>query len=167
MAYVNPYTKTVWKDESDQYEGRYIETMNGDGTITHTLVRGTVYVEGTPMDAQNFNHMEGGIFDAHEELVQHDSRVTNLESYANPEVGVITLTNTEDFPFNNSSVSVALTNERDNLNYLVEIVKVEPVGNPGDIEVTDRQVNGFKIGFTGSASSVKVTYSVIGGYDND
>ena len=165
MAYVNPYIKTVWKDESDEYEGRYIESMNGDGTITHTLVRGEVYVEGTPMDAQNFNHMEEGIYEAHEELVRQDARVTNLESYVNPETGVVTLTNTEEFPFNNSMVSVALANERDNLNYLVEIVKIEPEGNPGEIEVTDRQVNGFKIGFTGSASSVKVTYAVIGGYD--
>lgn len=167
MAYVNPYTKTTWKDEVDEYEDRFEESPNGDGSITHTKVRGTVYQVGTPMDAQHFNNMEEGIYDAHQELVAQDGRVTALESYANPEVGVVTLTNTEEFPFNNSAVSVALTNERDNLNYLVEIVKVEPVGNPGEIEVTDRQVNGFKIGFTGSASSVKVTYSVIGGYDND
>ena len=165
MAYVNPYTKTAWVDESDQYEGRYTETMNGDGTITHTLVRGTVYVEGTPMDAQHFNHMEQGIYDAHEELVSQDGRISAMEDYVKPETGSVTLTNSEAFPFNNSSVSVALTNERDNLNYLVEIIKVEPTGNPGEIEVTDRQVNGFKIGFTGSASTVKVTYAVIGGYD--
>lgn len=165
MSYVNPYVKTVWKDESDEYEGRYTETMNGDGTITHVLVRGEVYVEGTPQDAEHFNNMEEGIYDAHQELVRQDGRITNLESYANPETGAVTLTNTEEFPFNNSAVSVPLVNERDNLNYLVEIIKVEPVGNPGEIEVSDRQVNGFKLAFTGSASSVKVTYAVIGGYD--
>lgn len=165
MSYVNPYVKTVWKDESDEYEGRYTETPNGDGTIQHTLVRGEVYVEGTPMNAQNFNHMEQGIYDAHEELVAQDGRIKSMEDYVNPETGSVTLTNSDTFPFNNSLVSVSLTNERDNLNYLVEIIKVEPTGNPGEIEVTDRQVNGFKIGFTGSASSVKVTYAVIGGYD--
>ena len=165
MSYVNPYTKTVWVDESDEFEGRYKETTNMDGSITHTIVRGDVYVEGTPMDADHFNHMEDGIYAAHEELVNQDGRITDLESYANPETGSVTLTNTEEFPFNDSAVSVPLTNERDNLNYLVEIVKIEPVGNPGEIEVSDRQVNGFKMAFTGSASSVKVTYAVIGGYD--
>lgn len=165
MAYVNPYTKTLWVDEVDEFEGRFQETDLGGNVVQHTIIRGEVYTEGTPQDAAHFNKMEQGIYDAHQELVAQDGRITNLESYANPEVGVVTLTNSEEFPFNNSSVSVALTNERDNLNYLVEIVKVEPTGNPGEIEVTDRQVNGFKIGFTGSASSVKVTYSVIGGYD--
>lgn len=165
MAYVNPYTKTLWVDEVDEFEGRFQETDLGGNVVQHTIIRGEVYTEGTPQDAAHFNNMEQGIYDAHQELVAQDGRITNLESYANPEVGVVTLTNSEEFPFNNSSVSVALTNERDNLNYLVEIVKIEPTGNPGEIEVTDRQVNGFKIGFTGSASSVKVTYSVIGGYD--
>ena len=167
MAYTNPYVKTAWADEVDEFEGRFEEQDLGGGVVQHTIIRGEVYVEGTPQDAAHFNHMEEGIYDAHEELVHQDGRVTNLESYANPEVGVITLTNTDEFPFNNSAISVALENERDNLNYLVEIVKVEPEGNPGEIEISDRQVNGFKIGFTGSASSVKVTYSVIGGYDND
>lgn len=165
MAYTNPYTKTLWVDEVDEYEGRFRETDLGGGVVEHEIIRGEVYTEGTPQDASHFNHMEEGIYDAHEELVNQDGRVTNLESYVNPETGVVTLTNTEEFPFNNSAVSVPLTDERDNLNYVVEIIKVEPVGNPGEIEVSDRQVNGFKLAFTGSASSVKVTYAVIGGYD--
>lgn len=165
MSYVNPYTKTVWKDESDEYEGRYQETMNGDGTVTHVLVRGEVYVEGTPMDADNFNHMEQGIYDAHEELVNQDGRITNLESYVNPEVHEVTRTNSAQYPFNESAVSVAMTTERDNLNYVVEIISVTANGNVGKIEVTDRQVNGFKIGYTGSASSATIKFAVIGGFD--
>lgn len=165
MAYVNPYTKTTWVDEVDEYEDRFRESPNADGTISHTKERGEVYVQGTPQDAVHFNNMEDGIYGAHEELVSQDTRITNLESYANPETGSVTLTNTDEFPFNNSAVSVPLTNERDNLNYIVEVIKVEPTGNPGEIEVSDRQVNGFKMAFTGSASSVKVTYAVIGGYD--
>ena len=165
MAYVNPYTKTSWVDEVDEYEGRFKETDLGGGVVEHEIVRGTVYTEGTPQDAAHFNNMEDGIYGAHEELVNQDGRITNLESYVNPETGSVTLTNTEEFPFNDSAVSVPLVNERDNMNYVVEIIKVEPVGNPGEIEVSDRQVNGFKMAFTGSASSVKVTYAVIGGYD--
>ena len=165
MAYVNPYTKTVWKDESDEYEGRYTETMNGDGTVTHTPVRGEVYVEGTPMDANHFNHMEEGIYDAHEELVAQDERISAQEEQTAQETHTVTLTNTQEFPFNNSAQSVALTTERDNTNYIVQILAVSAVGNPGVIEVTDRQVNGFKLGFTGSASSATITYTVIGGFD--
>lgn len=165
MAYENPYQKTLWVDEVDEFEGRFRETDLGGGVVEHEIIRGEVYTEGTPQDAAHFNHMEEGIYAAHEELVNHDQKILSLESYANPETGEVTLTNTDKFPFNNSAVSVPLANERDNMNYLVEIVKVEPVGNPGEIEVSDRQVNGFKLAFTGSASSVKVTYAVIGGYD--
>ena len=60
---------------------------------------------------------------------------------------------------------MALANERDNKNYIVVIADVSGTGNVGEIEVTDRLVNGFKMAFTGSASSVTVTYAVIGGYD--
>ena len=165
MAYVNPYTKTVWKDESDEYEGRYTETMNGDGTITHTLVRGEVYVEGTPMDATHFNHMEEGIYDAHQELVAQDARITAQEKQTAQETHTVNLTNSQEFPFNNSAQSVALTTERDNTNYIVQILSVTAVGNPGEIEITDRQVNGFKIGYTGSAPSATVKFTVIGGFD--
>ena len=165
MSYENPYVKTTWVDEVDQYEGRFRETDLGGGVVEHEIIRGEIYVEGTPMDAAHFNKMEEGIYQAHEELALQDQKIVSLESYANPETGVVTLTNTDTFPFNNSAVSVPLENERDNMNYLVEIVKVEAVGNPGEIEVSDRQVNGFKLAFTGSASSVTVTYAVIGGYD--
>ena len=59
------YNWTFWVDEVDQYENRYTETANGDGSITHTKVRGEVYVEGTPQSAENFNKIEHGVLDAH------------------------------------------------------------------------------------------------------
>ena len=80
--------------------------------------------------------------------------------------GTKVLTNTQAFPFNNSIVTVPLTTTRDNLNYIVEVIEVTPTGGPaGEIEFTDRQVNGFKVAFTGSASKVVVKYAVIGGYN--
>ena len=167
MSYTNPYVKTVWVDESDEFEDRYTETMNGDGTITHQKVRGEVYVEGTPMDAVRFNNMEEGIYNAHQKLVNLDGRTEDLEKQTLPEVQTVTRTNTEEFPFNDSAVSVALVTERDNLNYVVEIVDVEAVGDVGEIEITDRQTNGFKIGYTGSAESATIKFAVIGGFDND
>ena len=81
------------------------------------------------------------------------------------ETGQVTLTNTLKFPFNNSVSTVALTNVRDNLNYMVVIVSVTGDGNVGEVEVTDRLVNGFKLAYTGSSPSVTVKYAVIGGYE--
>jgi len=167
------YLWTNWVDETDQYEDRYTETMNGDGTITHVKVRGEVYVEGTPQDAAHFNKMEAGILDAHAAVQQllnaqrHDLwRIEALEKATDQETGEKTLTNSQQFPFNNSKVTVPLTVTRDNLNYIVEVIKVEATGGPaGDIDISERQVNGFKMAFTGSAASVKVTYAVIGGFN--
>ena len=162
-----------WVDETDEYEDRYQETDNGDGTITHTKVRGTVYVEGTPQDAAHFNKMDAGIVDAHVaeqlQLLAHrqvEWRVEDLETATAQEVGTVTLTNSAQYPFNNSQQSVALARTRENVNYIVEILKIEPTGGPaGEITISDRLVNGFKAAFDGSASSVKLTYAVIGGYN--
>ena len=167
------YVRNIWLDEVDEYEDRFQETANGDGTITHTKVRGEVMVEGTPLDADHFNNIEEGIFNVHSaELLIFNAmrqlgwRVDDLEKSTVQETGTVTLTNSLSFPFNNSKASVALVNSRDNLNYVVEIVKVEETGGlAGDVIVSDRLVNGFKMEFTGSATSVKVTYAVIGGYD--
>ena len=56
------YERTYWVDEVDEFENRYTEVPNGDGTITHTKVPGERYVEGTPQSAANFNKMEEGIY---------------------------------------------------------------------------------------------------------
>lgn len=80
------------------------------------------------------------------------------------EEGTVTLTNTLEFPFNNSVDTVALTNRQINTSYLVICEVTSAVGNPGEIVISERQVNGFKIAYTGSASSAVVHYTVIGGY---
>lgn len=54
------YTKTIWKDRVTEYEGRYTETPNGDGTNTYTEAPGEVLQEGTPQDAIHFNNNEDG-----------------------------------------------------------------------------------------------------------
>lgn len=167
------YQWTQWVDESDEYEGIFTETDLGGGMIRHDPVIGQVYVQGTPQDAAHWNNMEAGISDAHiaqqlmiNALRQGVWRIEDLERDTAQETGTVTLTNTQQFPFNNSIVTVPLTVTRENLNYVVEVIKVEPSGGPaGEIDVSERQVNGFKMAFTGSASSVKVTYAVIGGFN--
>jgi len=60
------YKQTKWIDHVTQYEDRFTETNNGDGTVTHVPVEGEVIQQGTPQNAQNFNNMEYGIFGANE-----------------------------------------------------------------------------------------------------
>ena len=166
------YQVTIWLDEVDEFEDRFTETQNPDGTITHTKVRGTVQQQGTPMDAAHFYNMECGIFDAHTAadlilngLRQLGWRTEDLEKATVQETGSVNLTNTLQFPFNDSKKTVALQNVRDNLNYIVVVVSKTGSGNIGEIEISERQVNGFKIEFTGSAASATVTSAVIGGYN--
>lgn len=78
------------------------------------------------------------------------------------EYGSVNLTNTGTFPFNNSQQTVALVKTQKNTKYAV--IPEDPTkGDVGDIVVSDKQVNGFKIEFTGSAKSATVKYIVIGG----
>mgnify|MGYP001053598526 FL=1 len=142
------YTPEQWLDE--------VKDKNSDEIIQ----------EGTPMDAEHFNHMEQGIHNNSLMLalllenVKHTQQ--SVESVDGEELEV-TLTNTKDFYFNNSVKTVALANMRSTLDYRV-ITEVQ--GNPvnvGDVVVYDKQVNGFKIAFTGSAKSVTVRCFVQGG----
>ena len=78
------------------------------------------------------------------------------------EAGSVSLTNTAKFPFNNSQKTVALAKTQKDINYTV--IPEDPLlGNVGDIAISNKQVNGFKIEFTGSAASATVKYIVIGG----
>lgn len=161
-----------WKDHVVERPRTYTEVENQDGSKTFTPAPGEIIQQGTPQSATNFNLMDNGIVDAQiaEALLmnfvrQSEWRIEDLEKATVQETGTVTLTNSQSFPFNNSKVSVPLTNVRDNLNYVVVIVSATGGGNVGEIEVSERLVNGFKIEFTGSASSVTVVYAVIGGYN--
>ena len=79
------------------------------------------------------------------------------------EEGSVTLTNTGKYPFNNSVQTVALAKTQKNIKYAVITEIASANGNPGEAVVSDKQVNGFKLAYTGSASSVVVKYIVIGG----
>lgn len=79
------------------------------------------------------------------------------------ESGEKSLTNTASYPFNNSQQTVALATNQKNTKYAVIAQIKSAVGNPGEVVVFDKQINGFKLAFTGSASSAVVEYIVIGG----
>lgn len=77
-----------------------------------------------------------------------------------------TLNNTQKYPFNNSKKTIALSgsNTRYNKNYTI-IAEVENFsgGCVGEIAVSDKLLNGFKIAYTGSAKSVDLKIYVQGG----
>ena len=158
----------IWKDHVTQFSNRYKEINNADGTITHEAVEGEVIQEGTPQNAKNFNDMEQRIFAAGEVAGLAMLKVGAVENKVEGLAGEIietTLTNSKEYPFNNSKKTLALKTPRGNLDYTVFVESsTEDAGGIGEIKITDKQLNGFKIEFTGAAKEVSVKCTVQGGY---
>ena len=158
----------IWVDHVTQYTNRYREVNNADGTITHEAVEGEVIREGTPQNAENFNDLEQRVLASGEvagiallKAKMAESRIKGLQG----EIVETVLTNTKEYPFNNSKKTVALKTPRGNLDYTVNVeADADGAGGIGEIKITDKQVNGFKIEYTGTAKSVSVKCTVQGGY---
>ena len=73
------------------------------------------------------------------------------------------MTNSEKYPFNNSEKSIAMQKARVSKAYLVDVELVSHVGDVGDIIISDKLLNGFKVRFDGSAKSATVTLRIKGG----
>lgn len=143
------YNRTYWKDH-------IVDEDSGE-----------VLQQGTLLDAEHFNNMEEGIFAAHEmaagnaeALVKQKRAVESLEG----EIIQVTLTNTQSYPFNDSQQTVSLTNSKTTTDYRVypEVVSYEG-GGVGDIEITEKLLNGFKVAYTGGASTVVLNLFISGG----
>lgn len=161
------YGRKYWQDHVTQYEDRYREVTNADGTITHIPVEGEVIQEGTPQNATNFNNLETGVFAGNELGAEHTRLLLQQKRELNiveGESGTVTLKNTLAYPFNNSTATVVLTEKRDTTDYTVEIdADAGVIGNVGRFIITDKLRNGFKIAFTGGEASVTAKYTVRGG----
>jgi hypothetical protein len=90
---------------------------------------------------------------------QHTQQLANLIV----EMGTVALTNSKKYPFNDSAVTVTLATPRKNLNYMVHAEVISSSGSVEAVEAFDKQLNGFKIGFTGSATAAQANYFVSGG----
>ena len=136
------YKPKLWQDHVTEFEDRYTESRNDDGTITHTPVEGEVIQQGTPQNATNFNHMEKGISNATElaallaiTTIHQQQATADLQG----ETMTVTLTNSQSYPFNNSKKTVALGTVRNHEDYTVEAEVVDYAGGfPGDIVVSDK-----------------------------
>lgn len=122
-----------------------------------------VIQEGTPQSAGNFNNMEHGISDAHlaAALLIIQSGLT-ADQVATEEKAV-TLSNSQSYPFNNSTQTIALSRVRNFTDYTVEAEITDHDGNVGDVRIFDRMLNGFKIAYDGSAKTATVKLRIKGG----
>lgn len=143
------YNKTAWQD--------------------HVVDQGTgaVIQQGTPVSAGNLLNLENGSFENRESVTALFQEVLQAQRDIKDnkaEVGTVTLTNTQEYPFNNSKNTVALVEGRNKVNgYEVSVDIVTADGPVGDIIVSDKLTNGFKIEYTGSAKNVTVKYFLRGG----
>lgn len=161
------YNWTEWQDHVTEFEDRYKESNNDDGTVTHTPIEGEVLQQGTPQSAKNFNHMEDGISNAGELssllttiILHQNQQLQNLSG----DILEVELTNSQEYPFNNSIKTIALERPRNHLDYTVTSeIEEYAGGNIGDVIVTQKLKNGFKIAYTGSAKEVKLKIFVKGG----
>ena len=127
---------------------------------------GNIIQKGTPLSARNMNRMEDGIYEGNligAMLVQQGLQQKRALEDFEGEIGQVTLNNTETFPFNNSIKTVAMAKQRDTLNYRITTEVMSTDGTVGDIIIADKQLNGFKIAFTGSANTVTIKYYIQGG----
>ena len=122
-----------------------------------------VIQEGTPQSAGNFNNMEGGISDAHlaAALLIIQSGLT-ADQVATEEK-TVTLSNSQSYPFNNSTQTIALNTVRNFTDYTVEAEITAHDGNVGDVKIFDRMLNGFKVAYDGSAKKATIKLRIKGG----
>lgn len=139
------YRRTFWLDKVEDVD-------------THEIIQ-----EGTDQSAGHFNNAEHGISDVNlaAALILISSSLT-AEQVATEE-RTITLTNSQSYPFNNSTQTIALATARNFTDYTVEAEVLDHSGNVGDVRIFDRMLNGFKIAYDGSAKSATIKLRIKGG----
>jgi len=171
------HNQTDWKDHVTQYPNRRRIVDNGDGTSTVTKEQGEVIQQGTAQSATNFNNIEDGVQGATiaAQIIEwgnlqqqrlNDAHLGEIDGEVLGEAHTVVLTNSASYPFNSTMdtpTTVALTTTRKNLFYTVEAEVAAHTGEVGDIHITDKALNGFKVSFDGSASSVTLTLRIKGG----
>ena len=124
---------------------------------------GELIQEGTDQSAGHFNNMEGGISDAHLAaallIIQGGLTAAQVEV----EEKTVTLSNSQSYPFNNSTQTIALSRVRNFTDYTVEAEITDHDGNVGDVRIFDRMLNGFKVAYDGSAKSATIKLRIKGG----
>lgn len=155
-------------DHVVEYPGRFQETDLGNNLIQHDPAPGEIVQEGTPLNAANMNLLDTAALQAIMMGSLNTALLRQLSDKVEAQAGEqieVTLTNSQQYPFNNSNKAVQLGTNRNKKNYtvLVEVLSSEG-GGVGEILVTNKLLNGFQIAYTGAASSVTVNCIVQGGF---
>lgn len=119
--------------------------------------------EGTEQSAAHFNNMERGIFDAHTAAAMLLIAAGQVIAEQTVEEKIVKLSNSKRYPFNNSQQSVPMTTTRTTTAYTVEAEIMEHDGDVGDIIISEKLLNGFKIRYDGSAKNATVKLIIKGG----
>ena len=119
------------------------------------------FQDGQILTGQAMDDIDQALYDMDQ---AQETMNTQMQKLRVVETGSTTMTNSQEFPFNNSRKTVALVTAQANTDYLVDVEVEEANGNVGEVIVSSRMTNGFAIEFTGSATSVSVNYFVIGGF---
>ena len=155
-----------WEDHIVEYPGRFSVENLGNGMEQLTPAPGTIRKQGTPQNARNFNTMDLAAYEAmligNENTRMLMQTIRDLEGVKGLTIDV-TLTNSQEYPFNNSKATVSLPALRNTKDYYVIPETLEANGEVGEYEVSEKLLNGFKLEYSGSAISVKVRCHVIGG----
>lgn len=122
-----------------------------------------VIQDGTPQSAGNFNNMEHGISDAHLAAALLIIQSGLAADQVATEEKAVTLSNSQSYPFNNSTQTIALSRVRNFTDYTVEAEITDHDGNVGDVRIFDRMLNGFKVAYDGSAKSATIKLRIKGG----
>lgn len=124
---------------------------------------GEIIQEGTNQSAGNFNNMENGIQDASVAAAMLLIAAGQINAELAVEEKTITLTNTQSYPFNNSQKTVSLSITRTTTAYTVDVEISDHDGDVGDVIISDKLLNGFKVRFDGSATNATVILRIKGG----
>lgn len=126
---------------------------------------GNVIQQGTLLDQEHFNKIEHGLTDISYAAQMLLFNELQKEYNERSELHKVTLGDTGNpWPFNNKATTIALEQNRETTNYSVEVqVLSYDSGRVGNIRVTDRALNGFKLVHDGSAKNVVVAIRVSGG----
>lgn len=122
-----------------------------------------VIQEGTNQSAGNFNNMEDGIQDASVAAAMLLIAAGQLQAAQAVEEITVQLTNSKEYPFNNSQQTVSLGVTRTTKAYTVDVEIGDHEGDVGDVVISDKLLNGFKVRYDGSAKNATVTLRIKGG----
>lgn len=161
------YNMTKWLDHVTEHPMRRKLIDNSDGTYDLQRAEGKIIQQGTARSAKNYNNLESGVLgNAIYELVlqQQILQVQRQADENKGEFGTVKVTSTRTFPFPSASITVPLKERRSTLNYTVTIEDITAVnGFVENVEIYDKQLNGFKVRYSGSAKEADIRYRITGG----